>query len=251
MSTRHSSFVLRHLVFSLAALVLLGATIGLTAPMEQARAVTPPGDGGQRSEIRSQKTACVYAVVRIPSHGGSATVISSEVGKSYLLTCSHCFGGAEAAGPIQLDVPSQKPRGRKQARCRLVDIDYSTDLALLELDDGPVDYVAPVAPADSNPGRELVSVGYDEMQTPATVQRATIVSTGAERTFTREKPWHGRSGGALLDVASGRLIGVVQGYEVRPGGRGIYAGLGAILRFVRRQHHAKPRLAPQIMPYVP
>jgi Trypsin-like peptidase domain len=247
--------------FSFAALVLLSATIGLTAPVEQARAVPPlPEIGGQKSEVRGQKSESIHAVVRIPSHGGSATVILSQAGKSYLLCCSHCFRGEAArpgGGPIELDVPAAKARRQSTAQCRLVDIDDATDLALLELDDGPLDYIAPVAPSDRLPGRNLVSVGYDDMQTPATVQAASIVAVKADRTFTREKPWHGRSGGALLDRDSGQLIGVVQGYEIQPGGRGIYASHGAILRFLGRQRRLpKPiadrppaRLIPRVMPY--
>jgi hypothetical protein len=180
--------------------------------------------------------AAVYAVVRMPSHGASATVIYTSAGQSYLLGCSHAFYGETIHKPIQLDVPASDHRASKAARCILIDIDYATDLSLMELSDGPLDFHADVAPADYVCSSHLLSVGYDEMRTPATVKTATITRTMGKLTFTQEKPWHGRSGGALLDAETGYLIGVVQGYELLPGGRGIYSSHQAIIKFLRRKH---------------
>src|SRR5262249_40903761 len=85
-------------------------------------------------------------------------------------------------------------------------------------------------------GRNLLSVGYDSMQIPATIRPATIASVEGGRTFTRERPWHGRSGGALLDADAGYVIGVVQGYEVAPWGRGIYISHSSIVAFLKKDH---------------
>jgi hypothetical protein len=183
----------------------------------------------------------VYAVVRVPSHGASATVISTCPGKSLLLGCAHAFEASALHSPIQLDVPAKSHRARPWAKCRLVDIDYQADLSLLELEDGPLDYVAPVAPERHIAGGHLLSVGYDEMQTPATIRSAHICALAGERIFTREKPWHGRSGGALLDPDSGYTVGVVQGYEVAPWGRGIYCSHQAIVKFLRGRGGQKTR----------
>jgi hypothetical protein len=221
------------------ALVLLLLCVAVPSPAtKQARADTSSSD-------------CIYAVVRIPSHGGSATVVHTIQGKSYLLSCSHCFETTDQR-PIQLDVPSKKRKAKPQARCRLIDIDYRSDLALLELDDGPLDFVAPVAPEYYRPGRHLLSVGYDEMHTPATVRPATITSTDDSRTFTVERPWHGRSGGPLLDADVGQVVGVVSGYETAPWGRGIYVSHQAIIRFLSRQHGApEPKSQPRWSPFIP
>jgi hypothetical protein len=59
--------------------------------------------------------------------------------------------------------------------------------------------------------------------------------------FTREKPWHGRSGGALLDADAGYTIGVVQGYEIMAWGRGIYCSHQAILKFLRGRGKTEDR----------
>src|SRR5262249_28648624 len=76
--------------------------------------------------------------------------------------------------------------------------------SLLELNDGPLYYVCPVAPAGHRPGR-CVSVGYDEMRLPARKASASLLGSDRGITFTREMPWHGRSGGALIDLDAGRL----------------------------------------------
>src|SRR5207253_9927063 len=75
-------------------------------------------------------------------------------------------------------------------------------------------------------------VGYDNMQLPAVHLPSTLLQDTGRLAYTRERPWHGRSGGALFDVQGCYLIGVVSGYEVN--GRGIYVSHRAILDFLRR-----------------
>ncbi len=179
------------------------------------------------------------AVVRIASHGASGTVIHTEPNRTLILSCAHAFQGKDRQRPIQLDVPHATPGSPKRARIILLAIDYEADLSLIELRDGPLPYSTPVAPAGWEP-RHCLSVGYDEMRLPATQRSATILLTRGGVTFTREQPWHGRSGGALLDPQAGYLIGVVQGYEVGGQGRGLYVSHAAILAFLQRSQ-APPR----------
>ncbi len=77
---------------------------------------------------------------------------------------------------------------------------------------------------------------YPPQQRPATVLR-TSIALGT--TFTRERPWHGRSGGGLIDLQAGYLVGVCSGYtgprdhrETRPGEAGVYVSLVAIQTFL-------------------
>ena len=202
-------------------LLLAGALFGITG-LRQARAATP------------QELA--MAVFRLPSHGASATVIATDRGRSWLLCCGHAFQGADRNRPITADVPARAPGARpKVVGIQLVDVDYDSDLSLIVLRAGPLDYVAPVAPAGHAPGSQLLSVGFDEMRLPATERPASIVWNTNRITFTRERPWHGRSGGALLDVDAGCLIGVVSGYEVTGQRRGMYAAHAAIMKFLALQ----------------
>jgi hypothetical protein len=174
------------------------------------------------------------AVVRLPSHGASGTVIYTERGRSLILSCAHAFEGAARTTPVTLDVPCLRPGPPRPGRVKLLAVDYGLDLSLLELNDGPLDFVCPVAPSGHRPSRCL-SVGYDEMRLP--VRRASASLLGSDRgiTFTREIPWHGRSGGALIDCDAGCLIGVVQGYEIGGELRGLYVSHEAILRFLGKR----------------
>jgi len=83
------------------------------------------------------------------------------------------------------------------------------------------------------------------MAWPITMKAATILISQGNTTYTKEKPWHGRSGGGLCDLDAKVLIGVVQGYEVPPWGRrGIYVSHQAILRFLRTQPRAGEQQTP-------
>src|SRR5262249_35376835 len=156
------------------------------------------------------------------------TIIFTDSGRTLILTCGHAFAGVEKRQPIALDVPAPSPGKARPARIRLLAVDQHSDLALVELCDGPLPYILPVAPAGYRPGRQLLSVGYDQMMFPAQRRPTAIVQTQGGTTYTREWPAPGRSGGALVDMERACLVGVVQGYENLPSGRGLYVSLAAI-----------------------
>jgi hypothetical protein len=183
------------------------------------------------------------AVVRIKSHGASGTVIATAPGKSWILSCAHMFAGPEDyKKPLRLDGPRQPLAAEKRAGCRVLAVDARADLSLLEHDNGPF-YCCPVAPPGHRPGKNLLSAGYDEMRWPVTQRPATFLEALGRTTFTREKPWHGRSGGGLIDVDAHVLIGVVQGYEIGGRNRGLYVSHEAILAFLKK--HRPQLLQPQ------
>ncbi len=181
------------------------------------------------------------ACARISSHGASCTCIATGPGRSYFLSCGHAFEGRDRTKPITLDVPSPTPgQTAQRPGIRLVAVDYQADLSLIEMLAGPLPYVCHVA-ATCLRGHRLLSAGYDDMKWPATQRPATLLGSQGLVTFTRERPWHGRSGGGLIDLDSGQLVGVVQGYsgppdrrEVVQGAQGMYASLGAIQTFLVR-----------------
>lgn len=200
------------------------------------------------------------AVVRIPSHGASATVIFTEPGRTLLLGCGHAYADpGSKTKPHVIDAPAPKSGATRTGGIRLIRHSFSrdTDLSLLEMGYGPLPYVAPVAPAGHR-ANQLISAGYDEMKVIAgvrpTVRPATILTTNSGWTYTRERPWHGRSGGALLDRDTGHLIGVVSGYtgpqtrqETYPGAHGVFVSHAAVLRFLglSRRTEEDSRLSPQ------
>ena len=79
------------------------------------------------------------------------------------------------------------------------------------------------------------------MKWPITQAGATILERTPGWLFTREKPWHGRSGGGLFDADARCLFGVVNGYEVTGRHRGIYVGPDSILKFVGRYKDRLPQ----------
>ncbi len=188
------------------------------------------------------------ATVRIKSHGASGTIIASTHGKSWILGCGHMFldaagrpSEAERQRPLKIDGPAQPYAEKKRAPARVLAVDHDRDLCLIEIDNGPF-FTVPVARAGHVPGKKLLSLGYDNMAWPVTQKAATwLVSTG-NWTYTVEKPWHGRSGGGLIDVEARVLIGVVHGYEVKPGGRGIYVRHAAIVAFLAKHGQSAPPL---------
>jgi hypothetical protein len=170
----------------------------------------------------------IRAVVRVPSHGGSATIIATEQGNTYLLTAAHLFESAQGRtnDPIVID-GEDVPLGT----ARRIGINPEADLALIQLSAGPAKHVAPVALTPTK-AKHLLSVGYDEMRVPSTKQACTLLFTSQGIFFTRERPWHGRSGGALLDLDTGYVVGVVSGYETTPPYAGIYVSQTAIRQFL-------------------
>ncbi|HEV3444682.1 MAG TPA: hypothetical protein VG099_08575 [Gemmataceae bacterium] len=193
-------------------------------------------------------TSLTDAVVRMPSHGASATVIYTTQGRTLLLGCGHAYQGQDRFKHMTLDIPCRAPGPMLKVGIQLLAVDYEADLSLVQLNAGPVDAYAPVAPAGFVPGRELLSVGFDNMQLPATVRPAHKLGSMGGVTFTRERPWHGRSGGALLDTEAGYLVGVVSGYEVTGQRRGMYVSHATILNFLARQQAGRGRTAPQAEP---
>lgn len=194
--------------------------------------------------IISLLVLCIYvqanehvtsAVVRIPSHGASATVIYTTSRKTFILGCAHAYTGQNKYKAMVIDVPSPSSGTRGSSNPKLIAVDYNADLSLVSLDVGPLPYVCYVGSDITRLGR-CYSVGYDNMKLPdpgkPPVYTANVITTQGQTTYTVEKPWHGRSGGALIDQQTNRLVGVVQGYENGPGGRGMYVSHRAILRFI-------------------
>jgi len=173
------------------------------------------------------------------------------------LGCGHMFldeagrpSEAERLRPFRIDGPPQPYAEKKRAAARLIAVDHDLDLSLIEIDNGPF-YFVPVAKPGHKPGKNIWSLGYDNMAWPVTKKSATLLGTSGNTTYTLEKPWHGRSGGGLIDADSRSLIGVVQGYEVWPNPRGLYVSHSAIVRFLERHGKFAPAPAETPLPAWP
>ena len=206
------------------------------------------------------------AVVRLPSAGGSGTIIATGEGWTLVLTCAHCFEGKLRSVPVALDMPHHAPGAPKKVGITVLAVGRTqdVDLALLKVNTGPVPYVLPVAPVGYKPQGKCASIGFDEMKFPVKNRPAQIVGYSGNITYTDFLPFHGRSGGALAN--GGYLIGVVSAYESSPGHdarrayangthentpgkRGMYVSLPAIHRFLASAGVMKAD--PNILPPVP
>ena len=196
--------------------------------------------GPMVAETAEGGSSARWAVVQIYTHGASATIIATEVGRSFLLGCAHAYEGQARGKKMGLVVPwPQEAAPPRPLRATLLAVDTDADLSLVLIDQGPWPWVMPVAPAGHRPARSVLALGYDRMQLPLTAAPATVLTA---TTFTRERPVPGRSGGALMDAERGWLIGVCQGYEVTGQRRGMYVSHDTVLSFLRRKGYSS--LAP-------
>lgn len=175
----------------------------------------------------------VDATVRIVSHGASGVVLWTGPDRTLILTVAHAFEGPARSAPLAIDVPTAPGtrRATGPGTKRVIAIDKVRDLAVVELRSGPLPSAVHVSGRSPAVGAACLSVGYDGMGWPAVAQATTVVATDARATYTRHQPKHGRSGGALLDRATGLVIGICQGYENTGERRGVYASRTAILEF--------------------
>lgn len=120
-------------------------------------------------------------------------------------------------------MPSRRA-GAKRVGIRVVRIDRELDLALLY---GPGQLTTHSVQVGRRQGTTLVSMGYDSGRVPVTVDVTGHRGTNGPFLLTVRKPWHGRSGGPLVNASTGKLVGVVVGYTARE-------GVAVSLRTVRR-----------------
>jgi hypothetical protein len=202
----------------------------------------------------------------IACYNGRTKQFHWKVGKAWTYAMPFPAGGIAPKDMLKermrLDLPTYGWHGiRVGYEAKLLHRDPKLDLALIQINDGPAPYVCHVAGKSYVPGKHFISVGYDEMKTPAKLCRATVLGSTAvvnivypppahrgpvtdlETTFTVEPPWHGRSGGALIDTDAGLLVGVCGAYDGDTehakagdarGGPGIYTSHRAIQRFLQQ-----------------
>lgn len=172
--------------------------------------------------------------VRIVSHGASGVVVETAPGRTLILSAGHAFTGPGMATPIALDIAqaSGEPRARGSGRKRVLAVDERADLALILLESGPFDGARVSLGGQPAAGANCLSLGYDLMRWPAVARPARVVAADALRVYTDTRPVQGRSGGPLLDQATGRLVGLCCGYENNGERRGVYSSARAIARFL-------------------
>lgn len=198
---------------------------------------------------------------------GSGTVIQSGPAHSLVLTCAHLWSDeSERPDPyayqrqILLDAPAPSRGPNQKVGVRLLAIDYKTDLALIQVG-AQLPWECKIAPAGTH-ASHCLSAGYDHAQLPGFRVPVTPAGTHDGWTWTRQIPQDGRSGGALIDADTGKLVGVCHGYRFGPGipTEGMYVPLVHITAFLEKYGgggsggqplvEARPRVGPS-SPYDP
>lgn len=193
-----------------------------------------------------------WAVVEIPSHGLSGTIIHTEGpregwprGRTLILTAAHA---GDFNKPPRVGMPTVSGAGAP-IKCspRWAAWDTNADLAIAELQYGPVPHVVRIAPNGFTPSGAAWMYGYGAKSDsdrpysatgrPGEKVAAQIAGNEGTRYEVRPAPIPGRSGGGLVDRPSGFLVGVCSTRELdrfqRPTGvRGWFVSLAAIHRFM-------------------
>jgi hypothetical protein len=174
------------------------------------------------------------AVVRIPSHGCSGTVIETSAKRTVILSCAHAFRGPDAQRPLTLTVPWTDGEPPRKVAATLKRVDHDADLSLVEVAEGPFPFVCPVAPPGAKLGRNVWSVGYDEMKWPAVREQVAVGGADRDAIYTLTAPNPGRSGGGLIDLEKGLLFGVCvrRGPNPYSAWGGTYVGHARVLGFL-------------------
>lgn len=200
------------------------------------------------SLLRADPPDYRFSSVRITSHGVTGTVIYTEKDHSIVLTAGHGFhdeNGRPINKAIVIDVPEldgrRLPNAVGHPRLIRAVLEGFNDFALIDFPCGPLPSV-PLAPSGYRPGRHFLSVGYDTMKwrEGPKMEPAHIRGFGFDATYTDETPIPGRSGGALIDLDNGCLMGTVIGFETRPGGPGIYSRTANLQAFVAQYLQSPP-----------
>lgn len=165
---------------------------------------------------------------------GSGTVISSQQGRTLILTCGHIFRGFKEGSKIEVDV---LPSGESQQYvARLEKFDLDADVGLLSI---PTDVPVPsvrVATSEAAPavGEHVASIGCSGGAAPTREQlRITDIDKyrGPNNIECTGVPVRGRSGGGLFN-RRGEVVGVCIAADP-DGQRGLYSGLFAVHQMLR------------------
>lgn len=144
-------------------------------------------------------------------HTFSGVVVDRTSRCAWVLTVAHGFESRSGRYMLAIDAPWPRNAAPQIVRMRITKIDKAMDLAVVKLETGNLPNVCYVATRPPLAGARCTSVGYTEDDDDPSLEDATITEQG-RLTVTKEAPWHGRSGGALID-ASGRLVGLAAAYD--------------------------------------
>jgi len=162
---------------------------------------------------------------------GSGVVIGANPGRqegpvSYVLTAAHLFDGKQNVRIFVRFSGKEPSATRHPARLLRRTQEETADLALLEVSGVAVEPALPAEDNDVRLGAEIFAVGFPwgrrfgifsgiVSQVPEDTREEPTASEGArEHTFTIDAAAiKGMSGGGVFLALTGRLLGIVEGYQ--------------------------------------
>lgn len=187
------------------------------------------------SPIASSTRVCVTNR-KNGSNLGSGTIISSEIGQTYILTCGHVFRDFDPqTSLIEVDFFVNIDEKPVTFVGKLVKSDLKADVGLIAI---PTDTPLPVTPVvgpdfQLKPRDSVLSIGCGGGEVPSEQHLAvTRINrySGPHNIECTGLPEQGRSGGGLFSP-DGKVIGVCTAAD-KQDQRGIYAGFQAIHRLL-------------------
>ncbi len=166
---------------------------------------------------------------------GSGTIISSEDGRTLVLTCGHICRGMGKSGKMEVDVFYGKTS--KTYVGKVLRYFEKADVGLLEIPTDETYPHSPVVPLGYvvQKGEAVASVGCGGGENP-TQQQHRVISLnrylGPDHIECSGEPIEGRSGGGLFNTA-GEVIGVCFARDPQDH-RGLYAGVKPIHELLKQ-----------------
>ncbi|OYW16749.1 MAG: hypothetical protein B7Z55_13940 [Planctomycetales bacterium 12-60-4] len=164
----------------------------------------------------------IVRVVAAPPGKGTAQFTATHLGQGLLLTCGHCCrysGGPQSPVTVQI-LSLRDRRPYRTTPGRVTCYDNKVDVGFIQLDDPKALTTAyELAPADfATPlGTGVLQYGWSQelvqLQSVRTVITSVNLFDGPANLETRDHPHPGDSGAPLVDLKTGKVIGVTTGVD--------------------------------------
>ena len=205
-----------------------------TGPPRSDQRVVRANDDVAKNNAQEADPIAVCARIRVHLGNavdmGSGTVIHSEPGKTFILTCGHIFRGFDANSRIEVDLFNGSQPQTYDAK--LIKADLDADIGLISLNEVAQFPVSRIAARSTQRGHHVYSIGCGGGSAPSRLQHLVTSTDRFQPDFVEctGVPVQGRSGGGLF-TRDGEVVGVCVLADPE-GRRGLYTSLRTIHRLL-------------------
>lgn len=205
-----------------------------TGPPKSDQRVVRANDDVAQNNAQEADPIAVCARIRVRLANavdmGSGTVIHSEPGMTFILTCGHIFRGFDANSRIEVDLFNGSQPQTYDAK--LIKADLDADIGLISLNEVAQFPVSRIAARSTQRGHHVYSIGCGGGSAPSRLQHLVTSTDRFQPDFVEctGVPVQGRSGGGLF-TRDGEVVGVCVLADPE-GRRGLYTSLRTIHRLL-------------------